>query len=115
MVHSTYVDALQLQDKLIPSLASNIILKTEGTLAEIPDSFGSDEYIEKLTSIQEDLKSLPTGHAGATEFEDLVGDLIKMCFFRSLANVEPKCRDVGGVIVRDWSPVITPAADSGRC
>jgi hypothetical protein len=31
-----------------------------------------------------------------------IGDLIKLCFFRSLTNVQPKERSYQGVVIRDW-------------
>lgn len=45
---------------------------------------------------------MPVGRGNANAFEELVGDVLKLCFFRSLTNVEPKVRDVGGIQIRDW-------------
>jgi hypothetical protein len=45
---------------------------------------------------------LPRGTKGATEFEDIVGEIIRLCFFRTLTNVQPKVRNNQTVVIRDW-------------
>ncbi len=49
-----------------------------------------------------DLTTLPSGKSGAYKYEDIIGDIVKFCFFRSLTNVQSKERDVGGAVIRDW-------------
>lgn len=55
---------------------------------------------ELLDTRQRPFKS--RGESHASSYEDIVGDVIRLCFFRSLTNVEPKVRDVDGRVVRDW-------------
>ena len=60
------------------------------------------EYKEKLNKTLAELKELPVGKDGARQFEDVVGSIIKLCFFKSLTNVQPKERTIEGAVIRDW-------------
>jgi hypothetical protein len=100
-IHPTYSDALNLQNSIINSLAK-VDLREAGLIGDLPGAVDIDEYQRQLLTLQEDLKTLPHGTASSTRFEDIVGDVIKLCFFRSLTNVEPKSRTVDDRVVRDW-------------
>jgi hypothetical protein len=84
IVHPTYADALNLQNSIVNSLAS-IDLKQAGLIEELPGAIDIDEYQRQLSILQEDLKTLPRGLASSERFEEIVGDLIKLCFFGSIA------------------------------
>lgn len=101
-VHPTYFDALQLQDRVVTSLGEAITLRTSGLMIEIPESFSPDNYRAKLEDLQLMLPTIEHGKAGDTDYEDLVGDVIRLCFFRALQNVAAKVRDVDGRVIRDW-------------
>lgn len=101
IVHPTYVDALNLQNSIVNSLVS-IDLRQAGLIEELPGAIDLDEYQLKLSILQDDLKTLPRGTTTSERFEDIVGDVIKLCFFKSLTNVEPKSRTVDNRVIRDW-------------
>ncbi|WP_433492193.1 hypothetical protein [Nocardia grenadensis] len=48
------------------------------------------------------LEGIPPGAAGASDFEEIVGEALKLCFFRSLVNIEMRVRNHDGRIIRDW-------------
>jgi hypothetical protein len=48
------------------------------------------------------LATLPAGKATAAQFEEIIGEVIRLCFFRSLYNVEPKVRNIDTTAIRDW-------------
>jgi hypothetical protein len=101
-VHPTYWEALNLQDDVVITLPDDRPLQVEGLLNDLPTGTTLEGYQEKLAKILEDLNTLPTGREHAAQFEDIIGEIIRLCFFRSLVNVEPRQRDVDGVVVRDW-------------
>jgi hypothetical protein len=102
VVHPSYTDALNLRDVIISTLAEDTVLTKEGILIELPEGISITTYTGKLTALEEDLKTLPKGNPGASKFEDIVGEVIRLCFFRSLTNVQPKVREVSGCCIRDW-------------
>lgn len=102
VIHPTYVSALNLRPVLIASLSDDVLLRNEGILEDIPDSFRLDEYKIELEKTLEELKGCPLGYVGAYKFEDIVGRIIKLCFFKSLTNVQAKQRTVEGAVIRDW-------------
>ena len=101
-IHPTYHEALNLQPLLLKDLKDETQLKNEGILEDLPDAFNRDEYKGALQETLENLRTLPKGNPGAKEFEEIVGNIIKLCFFRSLTNVQPRERDIEGTIIRDW-------------
>lgn len=101
-VHPSYVDALNLRDTTIMNLDDSVPLKKAGILTDIPEDITFEGYQEKLQKLIDDLKTLPCGKNDAGNFENIIGDIIRLCFFRSLTNVEPKSRNVDGIVIRDW-------------
>ena len=101
-VHPSYVDALSLQNLVVDNLSPEITLQAEGLQIDLPEAVSLGEYSNRLDTLESELTTLPTGPGGARQFEDLVGELIKLCFFRSLNNVEPRVREVSGTSIRDW-------------
>ena len=102
-IHPTYRQALNLQPRLVVDLKETATrLKSEGLLEELPDSLEIDDYQSALQNVLSRLQELPAGTGHAAEFEELVGEIIRLCFFRSLTNVQPKERDIGGTMIRDW-------------
>lgn len=102
VVHPSYADALNLQEVLIDKLDPAADLRKAGMLSDIPDAIKLDEYQDQLRALGEDLKTLPAGDDRSKDFEEMVGNLIKLCFFRGLTNVEPQARDYQGRVIRDW-------------
>ena len=101
-IHPTYREALNLQPILISDLKEDTILKSEGILDDLPESFKLDEYKIALEDTLALLQNHPTGPGGAKEFEKIVGDVIKLCFFRSLTNIQQSERTDDGSCIRDW-------------
>lgn len=102
VVHPSYTDGLQLQQRVITSLGEDVSLKTSGLIAEVPESFSIASYRTRLNELTQALADLPWGRPTSRQFEELVGEVIKLCFFRSLSNVQPRVRDVDGTVIRDW-------------
>lgn len=102
VVHPSYVDALNLQNVVVSSLDPDLPLRAEGIIADLPDGISMDTYQERLKHLTEEIDSLPLGRDSATQFEDIVGESIRLCFYRSLGNVESRVRDVNGTVVRDF-------------
>ena len=101
-IHPTYQEALNLRPILISDLKEETMLKNEGMLEDLPESFQLDEYKLALETTLENLQSLPRGSGGAKEFENIVGQVIKLCFFRSLTNIQENERTVDNSSIRDW-------------
>ena len=101
-IHPTYADALNLQNMIVSSLSEEVDLKQSGFIGELPGSIDIATYTKQIELLRENLKTLPHGDAKASEFEDLVGDIIRLCFFTALTNVEAKVRNVDGRVIRDW-------------
>ncbi|MGO9211340.1 MAG: P-loop ATPase, Sll1717 family [Terriglobales bacterium] len=102
VIHPTYADALNLQNILISSLAPEIDLKDAGLVGDLPGAIGIGDYLRTLAELRERLRTLPTGDSHSSEFEEIVGEVLRLCFFRVLTNPEPKVRNVNNRIVRDW-------------
>lgn len=102
VIHPTYNEALNLRPILLTDLKEETILKSEGILEDLPETFQLDEYKITLQDTLDRLKKLDVGQEGAKEFEDIVGDVIRLCFFRSLTNVQPQERTLDGCSIRDW-------------
>ena len=101
-IHPTYAESLNLQNMIVSRLSEEIDLKQGGFIGELPGSIDIATYTKQVEQLREDLKTLPHGDAKASVFEEIVGNLIRLCFFSALTNVEPKVRNVDGRVVRDW-------------
>jgi len=102
VVHDTYADALQLRDVLVSHLDANVDLKKTGLLEDLPGSFAYGDYRAKIAEMQTELKTLSKGTNQAAAFETLVGDVIRLCFFKALSNVQERVRTYEGRSIRDW-------------
>ncbi len=102
VVHPSYVDGLQLQNTVITSLGEDVTLRTSGLIGDVPESFSIASYRARLKELISELETLPMDKQSAHIFEDIVGEVIKLCFFRSLSNVKAMSRDVSGAVIRDW-------------
>ncbi|HVB58378.1 MAG TPA: hypothetical protein VNE63_18390 [Candidatus Acidoferrales bacterium] len=102
VVHPSYADGLQLQNSVITALGDDVSLRTSGLISDVPASFSTITYRSKLEELSAELATLPTGKGTAKQFEEVIGDVIRLCFFRSLHNVEAKVRTIDGTVIRDW-------------
>ena len=102
LVHPTYQPALNLRNILIQHVSEDTPLKHEGILEDLPENYHFDQYKEELKKTLEDLRTLPLGRPGAAAFEEVVGRVIQLCFFRSLTNTQARVRSHDGTQVRDW-------------
>jgi len=109
VIHPTYREALDLQEVLVSSLVD--LNKRQGLIIELPDALTLDDYRSRLIELQEDLKTTPTGREAASSFEDLVGEIIRLCLFRPLHNAQSQVRDIEGTMRRDW--MVANRAHSG--
>lgn len=111
VIHQCYWDALDLQDALVRTVPEDSELGRIGLISDLPGGLDPEAYVEQLTELAHRLQTLPRGHEHAAEFEAIVGDVIRLCFFRALENVEQRVRDVDGRVIRDW--VASNRAQSG--
>lgn len=102
VVHPSYWDALDLQDVLIQDFTDASSFGKRGLQFDLPESIEFEVYQEELKELLANLKSTPLGPADAAAFEKHVGDVLQLCFFRSLANIEAQVRNVDGTVRRDW-------------
>lgn len=102
VIHPSYVDALALKQTVIASLGDDVQLKGEGLTYDLPEATSLADYQAKLDHLLEEVKTIPCGKSKALEWETLIGDMLRLCFFKWLGNVEPKSRDVSGRVIRDW-------------
>ncbi len=110
IIHPSYVPALDLQDIMVTSLDETTSFLKPGLLTELPGALEIGAYQERLLALEEELRTLPTGVATASQFEEIVGNVIKLCFYRWLQNAQKQARDYEGRVVRDWI-VANRAAD----
>lgn len=101
VVHPSYVDALNLQKKVVSSLDPNLPLRAEGLIVDLPEGIGMDTYQERLTQLSKNLEGLPQGRDYARQFEDIVAETVRLCFYRSLGNLEERVREINGTVIRD--------------
>ena len=101
VIHPSYSDALNLQNIIVGDLKDDFSLKTEGLIVELPEALSLEGYFSNVKEVLERLLDLPTGKDSANKFEDIVGDVIRLCFYRVLGNVEPKVRNHDGTVIRD--------------
>jgi hypothetical protein len=101
-VHASYWEALDLQDVLVTEFGEGSEFGTVGVVADLPGALNFEEYQAALAEVNDALKVLPIGRAGAAEFEDLVGRVLELCFFRVLFNIESQVRSGSGTVIRDW-------------
>jgi hypothetical protein len=73
-----------------------------GLLSDIPEAINLAQFQTHLTELIENIKTLPKGDADAKAYEDIVGNVLKLCFFKALTNIEPQVRDINGRVIRDW-------------
>jgi hypothetical protein len=111
LIHPSYWDALDLQQRVIIQLDSSRPYERVGLVADLPEAMTPEQYRERLSELLEDLGLIEPGRADSEEYANLVGDVIKLCFPNVLTNVEPKVRNLSGVVIRDW--VASNRADTG--
>ncbi|MBI1311388.1 transposase [bacterium] len=111
VVHPCYRDALDLPDRVITDLEEDLALQQDGLILDIPEAIQLNDYFEEVGRLLDTLPTIPTGRDGETEYEDLIGRMIELCFYRALTNVEPQSRDCEGRVRRDW--IASNRADTG--
>ena len=102
LIHPSYHEALDLQDAIVGSFGEGQKLRRSGIILDLPGTLKLDEYRDFLSSLMDNLKTLPSGRDSARVYEEIVGDMIRLCFFRPLNNVQEQVREVDGAIRRDW-------------
>jgi hypothetical protein len=110
-IHPAYHAALHLREMVLPEISDDTILQVTGILEDLPTGVTFDDYHHKLDELLKRLEYLPKGSSGAAEFEDFVGEVIRLCFFRSLTNLQAKVRNNASVVIRDW--IVSNRAPSG--
>lgn len=111
VVHPTYRDTLDLQDVVIGHVDQNSSWQKAGLLNELPGSLDLSEYHSELNTLYEDLQTIPAGIDHASEWEDAIGKVLRLCFFRWLTNVQPQERNGKNTVRRDW--IASNRAQSG--
>ncbi len=102
VIHPSYTDALDLRTVIISSLEEGLSWQTAGFLSDLPEAIDRATYTDRLDYLMQELKTLPEGKEHATKWQDVVGELVKLCFFKWLSNVEPHEREIDGCVIRDW-------------
>lgn len=101
-VHPTYWEALDLRDTLVREFETDEQFQRVGLLTELPGALEFEEYTGQLDELISRLKVLPAGRDHASEFEEIAGDLIRLCFFRVFQNVKEQVRSIDGTTRKDW-------------
>ena len=102
-IHPAFHAALHLRELLLTEISDELILQSTGILEELPTGVSFDDFYKRLQELHTDISTLPTGqHPAAGQFEEFVGDFVRLCFFRALSNIQPKQGDVGRIVIRDW-------------
>lgn len=101
-IHKCYWDALDLQDVLVREVPEDSEFGDIGVLYDLPGGLDPVTYAEKLTTLARQIDAIPEGSTGARAFELAVGEVIRLCFFRALENIEERVRNDDGVVIRDW-------------
>jgi hypothetical protein len=111
VVHPSYAETLDLRDAVVSDIAEDHAWQQVGLLIDIPSTIDLEEYSSTLSELMDRVKTIPEGMDHSEQWEEIVGDVIKLCFFRWLTNIEPKVRDVDRRIVRDW--IVANRANTG--
>jgi hypothetical protein len=111
VIHPSYVDTLNISDRLIETLDDTVPLRSGGILDELPEGLDLPLYENKLFALDAELKTLPPGEETAADYENIVGEILKLCFYKYFTNVQQRVRNVGGTVVRDW--IVSNVAKSG--
>ncbi len=111
VVHPSYWSALDLQERLITELDATRPYLRMGYITDLPEAMTLEEYQLILQALADQLDELPPGDADSQTYEDTIGKAIRLCFHRSLTNVEPRVRDISNRVVRDW--IASNRADAG--
>ncbi len=101
-IHPSYWESLDLLDVLVTEFGPGNEFGQLGVIADFPGAQDATQYRQNLEELNNALKSIAIGAETAAYFEQLVGQVLELCFFRVLYNVEPQSRDVAGTVRRDW-------------
>ncbi|ELP33262.1 hypothetical protein RBSWK_02759 [Rhodopirellula baltica SWK14] len=101
-VHPTFAEALALQDILIDQLDDKVELAHTSVITEIPEGISTEDYVERLDTLSKKIKTVECGTESAADWEDVVGETIRLCFFPWLGSLEAKSRTVDNRVIRDW-------------
>lgn len=102
VIHRCYWDSLDLQDVLVREIPDAQEFGKFGIISDLPGGVSNVEYAETIKFLTEQLDELAHGAAKAADFEEIVGDVVKHCFFRALSNLEDKSRSYDNRVIRDW-------------
>ena len=101
-VHPSYWDGLDLLDVLVTEFGEGNDFGRLGVVNDFPGALNFEQYQQNLNDLNSSLKEAGVGAKDATYFESLVGNVLELCFFRVLFNMEAQSRDVAGTVRRDW-------------
>lgn len=102
VIHPSYQHGLDLPNRVITDLDTDLNLQKDGLILDIPDAISINDYSEEVGSLLKKLDTIPSGHEGQSNYEALIGRMIELCFFRSLTNIEAQIKDAEGRVIRDW-------------
>ena len=111
VIHPSFVDALNLMDRVVDRLDDTVPLRSGGILDQLPEGNDLPSYQNKLMGMESLLKNLPRGRDHAAEFESIVGDILRLCFYKHFTNIQARERQFEGVVIRDW--IVSNVATSG--
>jgi len=102
VIHPSFIDALSLMDRVVDRLDDAAPLRSGGILDQLPDGSDVPTYLNNVLALESELKTLPRGWSTASDFEKLVGEMLRLCFFKHFTNIKPRERHFEGVVIRDW-------------
>jgi len=100
-IHPTYADALGLQNALVNRIGDDVILRKSGFVGDLPESTSLGVYNAKLSALQTKLRELVCGDEQASDYEKIVEEVLRLCFYKALTNIQPKSRDISSKVIRD--------------
>jgi hypothetical protein len=101
VIHPCYADALDLQDKIVTTLADTP-LQFEGLLLDLPQGISLSELTDIHKKLLDQLDNISPGLDDAKKFDAFIGEMIRMCFYSWLTNVTEQSRDDDGITIKDW-------------
>ncbi|MBN2021303.1 MAG: hypothetical protein JW809_00780 [Pirellulales bacterium] len=111
VIHPTYREALDLQDKVIDTLDDAVALQKDGLVIDLPEAIDLTEYHDAVAALLQEIDEISPGDDEQSQYEDWVGEVIRLCFFRALTNLERQSCDADGRVRRDW--IVSNRANSG--
>lgn len=111
VVHPSFRSALELQDLILDHLDDEVELWNPGDVSEYPTGLSRKDYYQKLQDLQDTLKLIEPGTKDWSEYEDLIGEVLRGPFWSVFGNVKAQSTNADQTARRDW--ICSNRAESG--